>query len=363
MTAPARIAWLDADDLAARTRAWEAAARRAASPFAGPELFEAWWPAFGAGRPLATCALLDGEEVAALWPLVDDGGPLRALANEHTPLVAPFARDAHALHRLVDAVVATGRELDLADIELTPALHDALVDTCRRHRARMVLRTAMTAPYVDTSSGDLAAWRATTHPTWLARLARYGRQMERRHGLRIDLGLDGAAPESLLTGGFAIEAGGWKGRAGTAIAQDDAAEGFYRAAAAAWSQTGELRLSGLWLGDALAAFDLGVERGGRWYSLKTGYAEEHRRLVPGLVLRLAIIEHCFTTGLQAHDLLGDHADWKDKLASGTRDLRRVRVYPRRPAPMARWAWRAHVRPVARDTRAAVRERLAAARRG
>lgn len=334
--------WGDPRDDAALTERWARAAAAHPSPFTGPDVVEAWRRAFAPDADVQACVVTDADEVVGAWAFRCDGGRLSAAANVHVPMVVPYARDARALAALTDAVVARGAELDVPDLELGPDLDAAIAGACRRHGARRVFSAAAPSPYVDTSGGSFAAWRAATHPTWLSRLARYRRQMDRRHELRIAVG-DDDDPLALYRDGLVVEASGWKGEQGTAIAQNAATRGYYATLVERWHATGELRLSGLWLDGELAAFDLGVARAGRWYSLKTGYAEHRRTLSPGLVLRLAIVERCFDTGVLAHDLLGEHADWKDRLASGDRVLRRLRLYPRRPAPIARYLWKTRVR--------------------
>jgi hypothetical protein len=57
-----------------------------------------------------------------------------------------------------------------------------------------------------------------------------------------------------------------------------------------------------------AAFDFCLLHCGRLYLLKTGFDERFRRLAPGLVMRLSIIERCFESGLDVHELLGEESD-------------------------------------------------------
>src|SRR6185369_5086932 len=97
-----------------------------------------------------------------------------------------------------------------------------------------------------------------------------------------------------------------KGASGTAIISDPRTETFYREVASSFAERDELRLSRVVLDGHWAAFDLCL--------LKTGYDERFRRLAPGLVMRLSIIERCFELGLEAHELLGDDTEWKRKFA-------------------------------------------------
>ena len=56
------------------------------------------------------------------------------------------------------------------------------------------------------------------------------------------------------------------------------------------------------------ALDLSLLHNDRLWLLKTGFDESYRRLVPGLVLRLSIIERSFELGLSGHELLGDDSE-------------------------------------------------------
>ena len=94
----------------------------------------------------------------------------------------------------------------------------------------------------------------------------------------------------------------------------------------------ELRLSRIGLDDRTAAFDLCILHRDRLYLLKTGFDEDFRRLAPGLVMRLSIIERCFELGLRSHELLGGESEWKAKFA----DLERAARQPAHlPAPSDR----------------------------
>jgi CelD/BcsL family acetyltransferase involved in cellulose biosynthesis len=154
--------------------------------------------------------------------------------------------------------------------------------------------------------------------------------------------------ERELEKGFRVEASGWKGRAGTAINSSPDTESFYRTVAREFAQREELRLSWITLDGQMAAFDLCILHDGRLYLLKTGFDEDFRRLAPGLVMRLSIIEHCFEQGLRSHELLGGESEWKAKFATSTRPHVNLRAYRRNPAGLARYAYRAALRPRLRN---------------
>ena len=85
----------------------------------------------------------------------------------------------------------------------------------------------------------------------------------------------------LLREAFAVEAAGWKGRAGTALACDPVRQTFFRRYADAACRRGMLRIGFLRIGDIPVAMQLGVEWGGRFWLLKIGYDEAFSRCSPG----------------------------------------------------------------------------------
>jgi CelD/BcsL family acetyltransferase involved in cellulose biosynthesis len=128
-----------------------------------------------------------------------------------------------------------------------------------------------------------------------------------------------------------------------------------------------LALSGLWLDDHLVAFDLALLHANRYWMLKTGYDEAFRHLTPGLVLRRAVVERCFTMGLETHEMLGGDHPWKRMFATGDRTLCTFHGFRRLPGPLAELGWR-RMRPKLKSLyRAGVlageRGRLAVTRRG
>ncbi|MFZ1155345.1 MAG: GNAT family N-acetyltransferase, partial [Solirubrobacteraceae bacterium] len=229
-------------------------------------------------------------------------------------------------------------------------LERAVIDVNRR-----TLRSQRhVSPIVDTS-GDFAEWRAGSRPRWGAPLERFRRKMLRERAAEIHVI---AIPEDLdaeLNRGFAVEASGWKGRAGTAIVSSANTERFYRDLAHVAAERGELRLSTIVLDGEVAAFDLTLLRAERLYLLKTGFDERKRRLAPGLVLRLSVIERCFELGLVAHDLLGDDSEWKRKFATSSRSHVSVDVYGNSPQQLASYAWRGMVRPALAQARRGARQ--------
>lgn len=346
------------DRFAQLAPAWDRLERHEPTPFGSHAWFSAWWDAFGAGAEPRIVALWEDDELAGVLPLCRRGRVVHAMANAHTPVFRPLAADADALERLLDAALRLGGRLTFAALpERDPA--EAVVQQLVTARGGRSLRVpGQVSPIVDTS-GDFAAWRALSRPRWGAPLERFRRKMLRENEAEIATLVEPGDLDAELQAGFVVEASGWKGEAGTAILSKPETRRFYEQVARASSARDELRFSRVVLDGRVAAFDLTLLRGGRLYLLKTGFDEQYRRLAPGLVMRLSIIERCFELGLDAHELLGDDSEWKRKFATGERRHSTLDVYGRRPAPLAEYAWRSALRPALGQLKRRVRRASAA----
>ena len=341
------IEWLDAEGFASIRDEWEALAERQPIPFLRHAWLRTWWDAFGEGE-LCVCVVREDGRLAA-------GLPLRA-ANEHTPLGGALG-EGDALAVLANAVTSECSAVELPSLAVDDPFAAALADAGRRH-GRVVLREPhLTQPVVELPRDfdDYLRWI----PKNLRKdTARRRRRLDEEHDVRFDLVVEPVDVDAELARGFAVEQRNWKGRRGTAIAADPKTLRFYRELGRAFAAEGRLRLSRLVVDGEEAAFDFCVLDHGRLWSLKFGFDESYARFGPGNVLTLAEIERCCELGLDALELLGDAEPWKQRFAQGTRPLVNLRVYARRPLPLARYAYRRLLRPTARRVyRSAIAPRL------
>lgn len=337
--------WISAPGRFEELRAeWDALLPENAHPFDLHEWYGVWWKAFGDGGDLAVCTVRDGDELAGVLPLWVDGSRVKGLANGHSGMFRPLARDGEAMEVLVAAAFSRdAREVDLRMLPAADPTVPLLEAAAVRASMRPLAEAGFVSPIVDTS-GDLEAWRRESNSSWKKRLARYRRKMQRDHDATLEIV---AVPDRLdawLEEGFRIEQSGWKGEGGTAILSAPATELFYREIAQRFHDRGELRLSRIALDGEVVAFSFCIQSGGSLYSLKAGYDERWRKLVPGLVMQLSIIERCFELELEAYELLGETSDWKEKVATGSRAHTNLRVFPRGPAGTVGYGYRAHLRP-------------------
>lgn len=329
---------------------WNALLGADSMPFDCHEWYLAWWRAFGGGE-LRICLARRGDELVAVLPLHTDSGGLAALANVHSPVFRPIAADSEAIEAVLTAAFADGRRgIELFALPTADPALAAAEQHARQLGMRQLAEPLHISPSVDTS-GDFDAWRAASKPRWGAPIERFRRKMGRDYEALFEIvEPPGADLDGQLDRGFAVEGSGWKARNGTAILSSPDTARFYREVAHAFARRGELRLSGIELDGELAAFDLTLLHGNRLCLLKTGFDERFRKLAPGLVMRLSIVERCFELGLAEHDLLGDDSEWKRKFATTERPHTAFRAFGRGPAGHGRYVYRAHGRPLLKRAR-------------
>ena len=323
---------------------WEQLAERDRLPFSRHGWFTAWWRAFGGSSRLQICALWEGNELAGIFPLLASDGRLEALANVHTPVFRPLVRDDNVLRELVD--VAVGRAPGIFDVSQLPcndAARELIAEGCREAGRPTLIENGRISPLVETA-GELSDYLKAMDRKWRKDVERRRRKLESEKQATVSpVGLPGDI-EGELTAGFAVEASGWKGQRGTAIAQSGSVTTFYRTLAEEFAKDGRLRFSTIFAGDELVAFDYCLLDHGRLWILKGGYDEAFRGYAPGLVLTLAQIERAFELGLEAVELCGDVAPWKLRFANASRAQCSVHSFGRRPAQLARYAYRRTMRP-------------------
>ncbi len=323
---------------------WDALAERVdASPFLRPGWFIAFARAFGKGELRLACVREEGRMVAIL-PLVDDHGALLAPVNWHTPEYGAVYEDADSMTALADHLIRRGvRRLDLSFLHPDDPLASALRAAARG--ARVLERTVQSSPYVDLGG----SWKEFREGIPAKR--RSG--IRRRHRRLAELGTvsferfgGGELLGERLDEGIRVEALGWKGQRGTAIASQEETQRFYAevakwAAARGWLQLWFLRLDGRPL-----AFAYCLAQGGAQYVVKVGFDPEFRRFAPGTLLTREMLVAAFAAGLDRYEFLGQPEPYKLDWATGVRDLTRLQVFANTPAGLgSHSAWR-YGRPAA-----------------
>ena len=261
---------------------------------------------------------------------------LASPANWHTPEFAPLTDGADAARALARSLFAAGcRRVTLAFVTEGDAI-DACRTAATAAHCRLIVRTLERSPYVPVS-GDWAAYEARRDSKLLRELRRRRRRLEEQGRLSLEVADGGARLDELLDEGFAVEAAGWKGQAGTAILSERGAERFYRSVARWAAARGSLRLAFLRLDARPLAFDFGIEEDSVHYLLKTGYDPAYRAFAPGMLLRREMLSRAFLLGLARYELLGADEPWKLSWAESTRARNLMQAFAASPLGIVDWA--------------------------
>lgn len=309
---------------------WAALAERVgAPPFLHPGWVLAWWRAFGRGRLEVVTMRDGGGELIAVMPLRRFPGVIASPTNWHTPVFGPVAADVAHSRRLFEHLLeGRPRQLALSFLdEEGPSLR-ALVDSADSHGYRTAIRPRLRSPYIELPSDPDAATQLLSGKR-RRDLRRRRRLLEEVGEVRVDPAEEGDL-DRLLADGFRVEALGWKGERGTAIASDERTRRFY-ADVARWARRqGWLRLGFLRLEGRAIAFDLGLQHEGSHYLVKTGYDPAYRTHAPGVQLRLESVTRAAADGCRTYEFLGQPESTKLEWTDLFRRRSLVQVF--RPSP-------------------------------
>jgi CelD/BcsL family acetyltransferase involved in cellulose biosynthesis len=280
-------------------------------------------------------------ELAGALPLLRTraqllGMPVRQLAspaNDHTPRFDMLARDPAEAGRMFMEQIGEWRGWDLL------LLRDVPPDGAAwgLHRAAQAAGypvgtwDSLLSPYfaIPLDEGDLDA-------KFRANLRRRRRKLEGHGRVTLERVEGGPHLEARLLESFALEAGGWKGRKGTAISQSADTDGFYRELARAASYGGYLALYILRVdGEPVAShFALQQKQSGRgrYLLLKPAYNEAYADCSPGHLLMREVVSDLRAHGdVHEFDFLGPDMEWKRDWAGGNaRQHRWLFIFNRTP---------------------------------
>ena len=324
--------------------AWEALADRVdADPWMRPGWFRAWSQAFA--KAPVQCLVLSGDDgLRGLVPVLRRGAAVASPTNWHSPGFGVLAEDEEARRALLDALILeSSSRLALRFVDETDAA--ALLHSGRERRGaeRVIARS----PYVD-----LRLYAPSKNTRRNVRRAR--QRLEKRGTVTLEIVTGDGDLGRALEEGFAVEAAGWKGRAGSAIGSRTTTRGFYEDVARWAADRGVLRLFFLRVGGRAVAFEFALEDRGRLYDLKGGFDEAFADASPGVIITEALMQYAMQEGLSTVELLGDSEDWKLRWSTGERTRHEVQIFGCTPTATAQWLADAHARRLARRLRAALR---------
>ena len=325
---------------------WRALARQTrAEPFLWPEWFDAWFEAFGE-EALIAVARRDNNLVAVL-PLQESRSVLTSPTNWHTPMFGAVGESTDAVAAVARAALATRpRRLSLSFVDRGDPLLGVLQAAAEGAGYRTLDVAMLRSPYLELNGGWDQIWGGLGSKRRNT-IKRRKRRLEERGRLELAVNRGGGDVGRLLDDALRVEALGWKGKRGTAIAADPATDRFYRRVAAAAADRGALRLALLRLDERLIAFDFSIECNEHHYLLKTGFDPDLRECAPGIVLRSMMIRRAADEGIRWYEFLGKEDPYKLEWTGLARERRRLHAFAPTPAGFAHLAAFRYGRPAAK----------------
>jgi CelD/BcsL family acetyltransferase involved in cellulose biosynthesis len=300
---------------------WDALAERCDDQvFYRHDFFRVWLAHFAAGDELRILALRDATgRLTAVLPLRALRSrmfgiavrELCAVGNLHSCRFDLLADDPAVAADAFITHLRSRRDWDLLRITDAPVYGRAPKLLAAAERAGLPggLWISQLSPYLRLEAGWDVLERSLDK-RFRSSLRRRRRRLQQHGVVTVERYGSGDRLDEKLQEGLALEAGGWKGRAGTAVVQDPETHAFYRALAAHAADRGELALWFLRVDGRAVAFDFALERGDRLLLLKTAYDERFADCSPGQLLLEDELRDACARGLRECDFLGPQTQAK-----------------------------------------------------
>jgi CelD/BcsL family acetyltransferase involved in cellulose biosynthesis len=317
------------DSLDGLAHAWDLLATQSGSPMQGYAWYRACAATFATDWKSYVVTVGSQPHITAIAPLVrrqNGRGRLELLGDELGEPVDFVFAERSALIPLAEALAQSGLPLLLKRVPADSPLVAALRSACR-WRGVVVSLPAIGSPWIALDAGWTSPESRVTS-SMRSHLKRARRLAEKIGPVTCEV-LSPTPDElvPLLEEAFRVEAAGWKGRLGSALACDTARGVFFRRYAALAAQKGILRLCFLRIGGQAAAMQFAVEDGHRFWLLKIGYDESFARCSPGSLLTQETVRYAAGRGLRSYEFLGIVEPWTQRWTRLVRPYVSVRVYP------------------------------------
>lgn len=292
---------------------WRALAAEAIEPnaFYSPALLLPALEAFAADGPEVVIVRDGGGRLIGLAPIAPLRGysrlPVPYIAtwmHKHCFFAAPLVRagDEHAFFRaFFDVADKRGAFLRLRHLDADGPLYAAaaavaaqtgrLVSPSARYERAMLKAPWRTDDYLSLSL------RGKHRKDLRRRRAR----LEEAGTVRFELFGDGDDLTVWTEEFLAIEAAGWKGAGGTALAQEQSSKRFFEEAVRRARAAGDLQFFRLRTGDQTIASAVNFRAGNASYAFKIAYDESYARFSPGVMIEIDIMRALEASGIARID--------------------------------------------------------------
>lgn len=128
-----------------------------------------------------------------------------------------------------------------------------------------------------------------------------------------------------------LEASGWKGQEGTAIAPGHPQYAFYREMLERFARAGRARIYQYCFDDAVVSMDLCIETGGTLVILKTAYDEAHKAISPSTLMRELQFRQLFDAAaaggpIRRIEFYGKVMEWHTRWTETARAIHHATAY-------------------------------------
>jgi CelD/BcsL family acetyltransferase involved in cellulose biosynthesis len=290
---------------------------------------------------------------------------LRSLSDDHSQRFDALIAHAEAARALM-AHLQHDRSWDVLELRDAPLDRPTGADQLSEAARALGLGTAqwasMRSPYLALPSSEEALDRQLG-AKFRSNLRRRKRKLISEVGeLRLERiadDTDRATLDRALTHGFALEAAGWKGAQGTAIACDPRLCARYAQLARVYQREGKLALYFLTVGGVRKAFHFALIEDGVYYLFKPGYDPALASYGLGHLLVDAVARDLIARGVRELDFLGDEMPWKREWTGESRAHAWRYVFSDGARGRALHAWKFGLAPRLRPLLARLRRRPAA----
>lgn len=310
---------------------WNALASRFEQPLLSHEWFSCCARAFHDDGELAVVVVRSAGQLVAAAPLVRvwSGGAERLELLGSRPLNEPSGllyESEGVLSDLVERILALRLPVWLGRLEAGSPVRSAF-HARRRRRAFVVDRVTHPSLAVEVR-GSWGDHFAGLSAHFRKDLRRQGRRLAELGAVRSETRSPTCAEATgWLEALMGVEASGWKGRRGSAMARKVRVGDFFRRYSVLAAERGELRVSCLYAGERLAAAELSLEAFARMWQLKIGYDESLAKYSPGSLLTHDTLAYAFSRGLEAFEFLGSAESWEERWGAVPRRYASVLAYP------------------------------------
>lgn len=267
---------------------WARAVARHARGHAGAKALLVW----ADGRRERLIGLLP---VATAWRALRIPVPVLVAWQAYAPLTTPLLdRGAtnEAAHGLLDAAAKAG-----ATALLLPYLPDsgAAAATLRRVSEKRGAASYEIARYtrarLDAQQDPHNVLRHALSTKKLKELRRQRHRIADDGAVTFEIAREPAEISTALEDFLALEAGGWKGQRGTALAKHDGDSAFIREAASSLAARGQITIATLRLSGTPFAAGIVLRQGARAFFFKVAYDERLSKMSPGVQFTLDMTQH------------------------------------------------------------------------